>query len=58
MEKLHLVGGYYIWSVFFITYSKHTKQDPAFYMPFLVFTGAVLVLRIVKHLHVKKITKL
>jgi|TARA_B110000977_G_scaffold86651_1_gene115436 sulfoxide reductase heme-binding subunit YedZ len=56
-KKLHLVGGYYIWFVFFITYIKHTKQDPTFYTPFLVFTGAVLVLRIVKHLHVGRIKK-
>jgi len=56
-KRLHLVGGYFIWFVFFMTYIKHTKQDPTFYMPFLIFTGLVLVLRIVKHVCVARAKK-
>jgi len=48
-KKLHLIGVYYLWFVFFMTYVKHTKIDPSFYTPFLVFTVAVLSLRLIKH---------
>ena len=52
-KKLHLIGGYYLWFVFFMTYVKHTKIDPDFYTPFLVFTIAVLLLRLIKHFKAK-----
>lgn len=52
-KKLHLIGGYYLWFVFFMTYIKHTKIAPGFYTPFLVFTIAVLLLRLIKHFKAK-----
>ena len=47
-KKLHLIGGYFVWFVFFMTYIKHTKIDPDFYTPFLVFTIVLLLLRLIK----------
>ena len=52
-KKLHLIGVYYLWFVFFMTYVKHTKIDPGFYAPFLAFTVAVLSLRLIKHFKVR-----
>lgn len=53
-KKLHLVGSYYIWLIFFMTYIKHTKQDLLFYMPWLIFVVLVLVFRLFVHFRLKK----
>ena len=47
-KKLHLIGGYFVWFVFFMTYIKHTKIAPDFYTPFLVFIIVLLLLRLIK----------
>ena len=51
-KRLHLIGSYDIWLVFLLTYVKHTKADPHFYLPFLVFCAALWPLRLARHLGV------
>lgn len=49
-KRLHLIGSYWLWAQFVLTYVQHTKQGPTgFYLPFLVFTLALLVIRLVGH---------
>ena len=48
-KRLHLIGSYWLWTVFLLTYVNHTREDPKFYIPFLVFTVALLPLRLIKH---------
>ena len=53
-KRLHLVGSYWLWAQFALTYVSHVKKGPAnFYLPFLVFTLALLVLRWIGHLRPK-----
>ena len=49
-KRLHLVGSYWLWAQFVLTYVQHTKEGPkGFYLPFLVFTLLLLVIRLVGH---------
>ena len=49
-RRLHVIGSYWLWAQFALTYVSHIKQGPAgFYAPFLVFTLALLVIRWVGH---------
>ena len=49
-KRLHFVGSHWIWTLFLLTYVKHVKQGPLwFYLPFLVFTLALLPIRYAKH---------
>ena len=49
--RLHVIGSYWIWATFALTYVGHVKQGPAdFYAPFLGFTLLLLVLRWIGHL--------
>ena len=49
-KRLHFVGSHWIWTLFLLTYVKHVKQGPLwFYLPFLVFTLALIPIRYAKH---------
>ena len=49
-KRLHFVGSHWIWTLFLLTYIKHFKEGPHwFYLPFLVFTLALIPLRYAKH---------
>ena len=49
-KSLHFVGSHWIWTLFLLTYVKHVKQGPLwFYLPFLVFTLALIPIRYAKH---------
>lgn len=49
-KPLHFVGSHWIWTLFLLTYLKHVKQGPMwFYLPFLVFTLALIPIRYAKH---------
>ena len=52
-KRLHLIGSHWLWTVFLLTYVGHTREDPKFYIPFLVYTLALLPLRLIKHTHPK-----
>tara|TARA_B100000405_G_C16597835_1_gene379270 strand:- start:142 stop:753 length:612 start_codon:yes stop_codon:yes gene_type:complete len=53
-KRLHLVGSYWLWAQFALTYVSHVKKGPAnFYLPFLGFTLALLVIRWIGHLRPK-----
>ena len=47
-KRLHLVGSYWLWAQFVLTYVQHTKEGPrGFYLPFLVC--CFLILRVFGH---------
>jgi hypothetical protein len=49
-KRLHFVGSHWIWTLFLLTYVKHVKEGPlCFYLPFLVFTLALIPMRYAKH---------
>ena len=49
-KRLHFVGSHWIWTLFLLTYVKHVKQGPLWcYLPFLVFTLALIPIRYAKH---------
>ena len=49
-KRLNFVGSHWIWTLFLLTYLKHVKQGPMwFYLPFLVFTLALIPIRYAKH---------
>jgi DMSO/TMAO reductase YedYZ heme-binding membrane subunit len=49
-KRLHFVGSQWIWTLFLLTYLKYVKQGPMwFYLPFLVFTLALIPIRYAKH---------
>ena len=49
-KRLHFVGSHWIWKLYLLTYLKHVKQGPMwFYLPFLVFTLALIPIRYAKH---------
>ena len=49
-KRLHFVGSHWIWTLFLLTYVKHVKQGSLwFYLPFLVFTLALIPIRYAKH---------
>lgn len=49
-KRLHFVGSHWIWTLFLLTYVKHVKEGPLwFYLPFLVFTLALIPMRYAKH---------
>ena len=51
LEKLHVIGSYWIWAEFALTYVSHLKKGPAdFYAAFLIFTMVLLVIRWVGHI--------
>lgn len=53
-KLLHVIGSYWIWAEFALTYVSHVKKGPAdFYAPFLVFTLVLLVIRWVGHIKPK-----
>ena len=53
-KRLHLIGSYWLWAQFALTYVGHVKKGPKdFYAPFLVFTLALLVIRWVGHIRPK-----
>ena len=53
-KRLHLVGSYWLWAQFALTYVSHVKKGQAnFYLPFLGFTLALLVIRWIGHLRPK-----
>ena len=53
-KRLHVIGSYWIWAEFALTYVSHVKKGPAdFYAPFLVFTLVLLVIRWVGHIKPK-----
>ena len=50
-KRLHVIGSYWLWAQFFLTYVSHIKQGPTdFYAPFLGFTVLLLVIRWIGHL--------
>ena len=50
-KRLHFVGSHWIWVLFLLTYVKHVKEGPlGFYLPFLVFTLALIPIRYAKHI--------
>ncbi|WP_232199541.1 ferric reductase-like transmembrane domain-containing protein [Synechococcus sp. RS9916] len=54
-KRLHLIGSYWLWAQFFLTYVSHIKKGPAdFYAPFLIFTMALLVIRWAGHVRPKR----
>ena len=54
-KRLHLIGSYWLWAQFALTYVGHVKKGPKdFYAPFLVFTLALLVIRCVGHVRPKR----
>ena len=49
-KRLHFVGSHWIWVLFLLTYVKHAKESPhLFYLPFLLFTLALIPIRFAKH---------
>ena len=48
-KRLHSIGSRWLSTVFLLTYVEHTREDPKFYIPFLVDTLALLPLRLIKH---------
>jgi hypothetical protein len=49
-KRLHFVGSHWIWVLFLLTYVKHAKEGPhLFYLPFLLFTLALIPIRYAKH---------
>lgn len=49
-KRLHFVGSHWIWVLFLLTYVKHVKEGPhLFYLPFLLFTLALIPIRYAKH---------
>jgi hypothetical protein len=49
-KRLHFVGSHWIWILFLLTYVKHAKEGPhLFYLPFLLFTLALIPIRYAKH---------
>ena len=49
-KRLHFIGSHWIWLMFLLTYLKHVKQGPFwFYLPFLIFTLAMIPIRVAKH---------
>ena len=54
-KRLHLIGSYWLWAQFFLTYVSHIKKGPAdFYAPFLIFTMALLMIRWAGHIRPKR----
>ena len=54
-KRLHLIGSYWLWAQFFLTYVSHIKKGPAdFYAPFLIFTMALLMIRWAGHVRPKR----
>ena len=50
LKRLHFVRSHWIWTLFLLTYVKHVKQGPLwFYLPFLMFTLALIPIRYAKH---------
>ena len=50
-KRLHFVGSHWIWVLFLLTYVKHVEEGPlGFYLPFLVFTLALIPIRYAKHI--------
>ena len=50
-RRLHVIGSYWIWAEFALTYVSHMKKGPAdFYAAFLAFTLVLLVIRWVGHI--------
>ena len=50
-RRLHLIGSYWIWTVFLLTYIKHAKEGGEwFFIPLLIFTIALLPIRFAKNL--------
>ena len=53
-KRLNVIGSYWIWAEFALTYVSHVKKGPAdFYAPFLLFTLVLLVIRLVGHIKPK-----
>ena len=53
-KRLDVIGSYWIWAEFALTYVSHVKKGPAdFYAPFLVFTLVLLAIRWVGHIKPK-----
>lgn len=49
-KRLHFIGSHWLWAVFALTYVEHTKKGPVwFYAPLLVFTLALIPVRMAKH---------
>ena len=49
-KRLHFVGSHWIWMLFLLTYVKHVKEGPFwFYLPFSLFTLALVPIRYAKH---------
>jgi membrane glycosyltransferase len=49
-KRLLFVGSHWIWTLFLLTYVKHVKEGPFwFYLPFLIFTLALIPMRYAKH---------
>ena len=54
-KRLHLIGSYWLWAQFFLTYVSHIKKGPTdFYAPFLILTMALLVIRWAGHVRPKR----
>ena len=50
-RRLHLIGSYWLWTVFLLTYIKHAKEGGEwFFIPLLLFTVALLPIRLAKNL--------
>ena len=50
-KRLHFFWSHWIWVLFLLTYVKHVKEGPiGFYLPFLVFTLALIPIRYAKHI--------
>ena len=53
-RRLHVIGSYWLWTVFLLTYIKHAKEGGEwFFVPLLIFTTALLPIRLAKNLLVK-----
>ena len=51
LEASSLCWSHWIWVLFLLTYMKHVKEGPlGFYLPFLVFTLALIPIRYAKHI--------
>ena len=50
-RRLHVIGSYWLWTVFLLTYIKHAKEGGEwFFVPLLIFTTALLPIRLAKNL--------
>ena len=53
-RRLHVIGSYWLWTVFLLTYIKHAKEGGEwFFVPLLIFTTALLPIRLAKNLLLK-----